>query len=59
MLNCPQEKDDGGGLSAGAIVGISLAGVAGVTLLALIGVMAHREKQGKPIFTPLVGGTGV
>ena len=48
LFNC----GDGSGLGTGGVVGISIACVVVVGLLALVSVMFRREKQGKPLFSP-------
>ena len=55
FLNCPREaeiKEVEGPLGAGAIAGIAIASIIGVSLIAFVARMIKRERQGKPIFAP-------
>lgn len=51
LLNCA--ADTSNALGGGAIAGIVIASLTLVGLLAFIGRMVSREKQGKPLFAPL------
>ena len=52
LLNCPEDQETSA-LGAGAIAGITIASIVGVALIAFVGRMIKREKEGKPIFAPV------
>jgi nickel transport system substrate-binding protein len=56
FLNCP--RPTGNKLSTGAKVGISIAGLVIVLLATVLAKMVYREKEGKPIFSPVRSGSG-
>jgi ABC-type transport system substrate-binding protein len=53
LLNCANTASTNKDLGGGAIAGISIASVVLVGLIGLVTRMYIREKQGKPIFSPI------